>query len=50
MPGRIKAVCSTGSLDALCAAGGLAQVRIVVERAAVGRSALVPAVGLYTCD
>lgn len=44
MPGRIKAVCSTGSLDALCAAGGLAQVRIVVERTA-GAGAPVPSVG-----
>ena len=29
MPGRIKAFCSTGALDALCAAGGLAHVEVV---------------------
>jgi len=33
VPGRIKAVCSAGSLDALRAAGGLSAVQIVAERA-----------------
>ena len=44
VPGRVKAVCSAGSLDALCAAGGLAQVSVVVERI-VRAGAPVPAVG-----